>query len=178
MELKGSKTEKNLQAAFAGESQARNKYTFYAEVAGKSGYEQIKSLFEETARNEKAHAQLWFKLLHQNELNTISDLADAAAGEHYERVDMYPTFAKEAREEGFNKIAFLFEKVGEIEHRHEQRYLDLLENVKTGKVFKKDEDKTWICRNCGFIYEGKEAPKICPVCSVPQSFFEIHEDNY
>lgn len=178
MELKGSKTEKNLQASFAGESQARNKYTFYAEVAEKSGYEQIKALFEETARNEKAHAQLWFRLLHGDKLNTINDLADAAAGEHYERSDMYPTFAKEAREEGFNKIAFLFEKVGEIERHHEERYLALLENVKNDKVFKKDEKKTWVCRNCGFIYEGNEAPKVCPVCAVPQSFFEIREENY
>lgn len=179
MELKGSKTEKNLQAAFAGESQARNKYTYYASVAKKAGYEQIKAFFEETANNEKEHAKIWFKLLNGGELpNDINALKDAAAGEHYEWTEMYPTFAKEAREEGFDKIAFLFEKVAEIEKHHEERYLALLANVEKQKVFKKSDKKTWICRNCGFIVEAVEAPKVCPVCAHPQSFFELRNVNY
>ncbi len=179
MELKGSKTEKNLQAAFAGESQARNKYTYFASVAKKAGYEQIAAFFEETAGNEKEHAKIWFKLLNGGELpNNIESLKEAAAGEHYEWTEMYPTFAKEAREEGFTKIAFLFDKVAEIEKHHEERYNALLENVESGKAFKRPEKKTWICRNCGFIYEGEEAPKICPVCAHPQSFFEIKANNF
>ena len=179
MELKGSKTEKNLQAAFAGESQARNKYTYYASVAKKAGYEQIKAFFEETANNEKEHAKIWFKLLNGGELpNDINALKDAAAGEHYEWTEMYPTFAKEAREEGFDKIAFLFEKVAEIEKHHEERYLALLANVEKHEVFKKSDKKTWICRNCGFIVEAVEAPKVCPVCAHPQSFFELRNVNY
>lgn len=179
MELKGSKTEKNLQAAFAGESQARNKYTYYASVAKKAGYEQIKAFFEETANNEKEHAKIWFKLLNGGELpNDINALKDAAAGEHYEWTEMYPTFAKEAREEGFDKIAFLFEKVAEIEKHHEERYLALLANVEKQEVFKKSDKKIWICRNCGFIVEAVEAPKVCPVCAHPQSFFELRNVNY
>ena len=179
MELKGSKTEKNLQAAFAGESQARNKYTYYASVAKKAGYEQIKAFFEETANNEKEHAKIWFKLLNGGELpNDINALKDAAAGEHYEWTEMYPTFAKEAREEGFDKIAFLFEKVAEIEKHHEERYLALLANVEKQEVFKKSDKKPWICRNCGFIVEAVEAPKVCPVCAHPQSFFELRNVNY
>ena len=179
MELKGSKTEKNLQAAFAGESQARNKYTYYASVAKKAGYEQIKAFFEETANNEKEHAKIWFKLLNGGELpNDINALKDAAAGEHYEWTEMYPTFAKEAREEGFDKIAFLFEKVAEIEKHHEERYLALLANVEKQEVVKKSDKKTWICRNCGFIVEAVEAPKVCPVCAHPQSFFELRNVNY
>ena len=179
MELKGSKTEKNLQAAFAGESQARNKYTYYASVAKKAGYEQIKAFFEETANNEKEHAKIWFKLLNGGEMpNDINALKDAAAGEHYEWTEMYPTFAKEAREEGFDKIAFLLEKVAEIEKHHEERYLALLAKVEKQEVFKKSDKKTWICRNCGFIVEAVEAPKVCPVCAHPQSFFELRNVNY
>ena len=179
MEFKGSKTEKNLQAAFSGESQARNKYTYYASVAKKAGYEQIKAFFEETANNEKEHAKIWFKLLHGGEMpNDVDALKDAAAGEHYEWTEMYPTFAKEAREEGFDKIAFLFEKVAQIEKHHEERYLALLNNIESKKVFKRSEKKTWVCRNCGFIVEADEAPKICPVCAHPQAFFEIQATNY
>lgn len=179
MELKGSKTEQNLQAAFSGESQARNKYTYYASVAKKAGYEQIAAFFEETANNEKEHAKIWFKQLHNGELpDDIAALKDAAAGEHYEWTEMYPTFAKEAREEGFDTIAFLFEKVAEIEKHHEERYLALLNNVKKKTVFKKAEKKTWICRNCGFILESEEAPQKCPVCGHPQSFFELRNVNY
>ena len=179
MELKGSKTEKNLQAAFAGESQARNKYTYYASVAKKAGYEQIKAFFEETANNEKEHAKIWFKLLTGGEMpNDINALKDAAAGEHYEWTEMYPTFAKEAREEGFDKIAFLFEKVAEIEKHHEERYLALLANVEKQEVFKKSDKKTWICRNCGCIVEAVEAPKVCPGCAHPLSFFELRNVNY
>ena len=179
MELKGSKTEKNLQAAFAGESQARNKYTYYASVAKKAGYEQIKAFFEETANNEKEHAKIWFKLLNGGEMpNDINALKDAAAGEHYEWTEMYPTFAKEAREEGFDKIAFLFEKVAEIEKHHEERYRALLKNVETQEVFKKSEVKVWECRNCGHIVVGKKAPQLCPTCAHPQSFFEVRKENY
>ena len=179
MEFKGSKTEKNLQAAFSGESQARNKYTYYASVAKKAGYEQIKAFFEETANNEKEHAKIWFKLLHGGEMpNDVDALKDAAAGEHYEWTEMYPTFAKEAREEGFDKIAFLFEKVAQIEKHHEERYLALLNNIESKQVFKRSEKKAWVCRNCGFIVEADEAPKICPVCAHPQAFFEIQATNY
>ena len=179
MELKGSRTEANLMAAFAGESQARNKYTYYASKAKKDGFEQIAAIFEETALNEKEHAKLWFKLLHGGEIPTTMDnLQDAANGENYEWTDMYPEFAKIAKEEGFDRIAYLFDAVGKIEKEHEERYRKLLENVKDGLVFSKDGDKIWKCRNCGHICIGKEAPQVCPVCSHPQSFFEIKAENY
>ena len=179
MELKGSRTEANLMAAFAGESQARNKYTYYASKAKKDGYEQIAAIFEETALNEKEHAKIWFKLLHGGEVPTTMDnLADAANGENYEWTDMYPEFAKVAKEEGFDRIAYLFEAVGAIEKEHEERYKKLLENVKDGLVFSKDGDKIWKCRNCGHICIGKEAPQVCPVCNHPQSYFEVKADNY
>ncbi|MBP3708060.1 MAG: rubrerythrin family protein [Clostridia bacterium] len=179
MELKGSKTEANLMAAFAGESQARNKYTYYASKAKKEGYEQIAAIFTETADNEKEHAKMWFKLLHDGQVpTTIDNLKDAAAGENYEWTDMYAEFAKTAKEEGFNRIAYLFEEVGKIEKEHEERYLKLLENVEDGLVFSKDGDKIWKCRNCGHICIGKEAPAVCPVCEHPQSYFEIKAENY
>lgn len=178
MQLKGSKTEKNLEAAFAGESMARNKYTYYASKAKKDGYVQIANLFEETAANEKEHAKIWFKLLHDGIGSTDVNLQDAAAGENYEWTDMYPTFAKEAREEGFDFIADLFDKVAEIEKHHEERYKKLLENVEGGLVFSKDEDVIWQCINCGHICIGKKAPEICPVCAHPQSFFQVNPENY
>ena len=179
MELKGSKTEKNLMTAFAGESQARNKYTYYASKAKKDGYEQIASIFLETAENEKEHAKIWFKLLNGGEIpSTIQNLQDAANGENYEWTDMYDGFAKTAREEGFDKIAFLFEEVGKIEKEHEKRFLKLLENVKEGLVFSKDDERIWKCRNCGHIVIGKYAPEVCPVCGHPQSYFEIKAENY
>lgn len=179
MELKGSKTEKNLMTAFAGESQARNKYTYYASKAKKDGYEQIAAIFLETAENEKEHAKIWFKLLNGGEIpSTIQNLQDAANGENYEWTDMYDGFAKTAREEGFDKIAFLFEEVGKIEKEHEARYLRLLENVKEGLVFSKDDERIWKCRNCGHIVIGKYAPEVCPVCGHPQSYFEIKAENY
>ena len=177
-DLKGTKTEANLQTAFAGESMARNKYTYYASKAKKDGYVQIAELFEETAANEKEHAKLWFKLLHGGIGTTAENLKDAAAGENYEWTDMYAGFAKTAREEGFTKIAYLFEAVGEIEKEHEARYNKLLENVEDGLVFSRDGDKIWKCRNCGHICIGKEAPSVCPVCEHPQSFFEIKAENY
>ena len=178
MELKGSKTEANLLAAFAGESQARNKYTYYASKAKKEGYEQIAALFLETANNEKEHAKIWFKLLHDGIGDTASNLEDAAAGENYEWTDMYATFAKEAKEEGFDKIAYLFEAVGKIEKEHEARYLALLKNVKEGLVFSKEGDTIWQCSNCGHIVVGKKAPEICPVCSHPQAYFQVLAQNY
>lgn len=179
MNLKGTKTEANLQAAFAGESQARNKYTYYASKAKKEGYEQIAAIFEETAANEKEHAKMWFKLLHDNSIpDTITNLTDAAAGENYEWTDMYEQFAKEAREEGFDRIAYLFEAVGAIEKMHEARYKKLLENVQGGLVFSSEGDAIWECRNCGHIYIGKEAPKVCPVCAHPQSYFQKRAENY
>lgn len=179
MNLKGTKTEANLQAAFAGESQARNKYTYYASKARKEGYEQIASIFEETAANEKEHAKMWFKLLHDNSIpDTITNLTDAAAGENYEWTDMYEQFAKDAREEGFDRIAYLFEAVGAIEKTHEARYKKLLENVQDGLVFSSEGDAIWECRNCGHIYIGKEAPKVCPVCAHPQSYFQKRAENY
>ena len=179
MELKGSKTEQNLMTAFAGESQARNKYTYYASKAKKDGYEQIAAIFEETALNEKEHAKIWFKLLHDGEVpSTIENLKDAADGENYEWTDMYDGFAKTAEEEGFTKIAFLFREVGKIEKEHEERYRKLLENIEGGLVFSKDGDKIWKCRNCGHIVIGKEAPMVCPVCAHPQSYFEIKAENY
>ena len=177
MELKGSKTETNLMAAFAGESQARNKYTYYASKARKAGYVQIANLFEETAANETEHAKMWFKLIHGIG-TTEENLKDAAAGENYEWTDMYATFAKEAREEGFDHIAELFEGVAAIEKEHEERYLKLLENVEKGLVFSKDGDTIWKCGNCGHIHIGKEAPQVCPVCAHPQAYFEVKAENY
>ena len=179
MELKGSKTEANLMAAFAGESQARNKYTYFASKAKKEGYEQIAAIFLETAENEKEHAKMWFKLLNGGDISTTTEnLKAAAEGENYEWTDMYAGFAKTAKEEGFDKIAYLFEEVGKIEKEHEERYKKLLENVEDGLVFSKDGDKIWKCRNCGHICIGKEAPAVCPVCNHPQAFFEIKAENY
>ncbi len=179
MELKGSKTEKNLMTAFAGESEARNKYTYYASKAKKDGYQQIAAIFEETAANEKEHAKLWFKELHGGAVpDTLENLYDAAAGENYEWTDMYATFAKEAREEGFDRLAALFEGVAAIEKEHEERYRKLIENVENGLVFSKDGDKIWKCRNCGHIVVGKEAPEVCPVCAHPKAYFEIKAENY
>ena len=179
MELKGSKTEQNLMAAFAGESQARNKYTYYASKAKKEGYEQIAALFEETANNEKEHAKMWFKELHGGEVPTTAEnLLDAAEGENYEWTDMYAEFAKTAREEGFTRIALLFEGVAKIEKEHEERYRKLLENVNNEMVFSKDGEKVWVCRNCGHVHVGKDAPKACPVCAHPQAYFEVKADNY
>jgi len=177
--LKGTKTETNLMAAFAGESQARNKYTYYASKAKKEGYEQIAAFFEETAHNEMEHAKIWFKLLHGGEIpSTIPNLKDAAAGENYEWTDMYKNMAVDAREEGFDKIAILFEQVAAIEKDHEERYLKLLENIETGTVFSKKEKSVWICRNCGHIVDSANAPKICPVCDHPQAYFELRVVNY
>ena len=179
MELKGSKTEQNLLKAFSGESQARNKYTFYASKAKKDGYEQLAAIFEETANNEKEHAKLWFKELHNGQVpSTIENLEDAAAGENYEWTEMYKEFAAVAKEEGFTRIANLFEKVGEIEKEHEERYLTLLKNIKDDRVFKKDGDKIWVCRNCGYVYTGKNALEVCPVCAHPKSFMEVKAENY
>ena len=176
--LKGSKTEANLQTAFAGESMARNKYTYFASKARKDGYVQIAKIFEETANNEKEHAKIWFKLLNGGIDDTAANLKAAAEGENYEWTDMYATFAKEAREEGFDDIAFLFEKVGEIEKEHEARYLKLLANVEKGEVFAKSEKVVWQCSNCGYIHEGEKAPEVCPVCAHPKAFFQIHATNY
>ncbi|WP_353962981.1 rubrerythrin [Eubacterium sp.] len=178
MGLKGSKTEENLLAAFAGESEARNKYTYYASKARKEGYVQIANIFEETAANEKEHAKMWFKLLKGGIGTTAENLADAAAGENYEWTDMYATFAKEAREEGFDEIATLFEGVAAIEKEHEERYRKLLENVEKGLVFSKDGDTIWQCSNCGHICIGKQAPEVCPVCAHPQSYFQVKAENY
>ena len=179
MELKGSKTEKNLMDAFAGESQARNKYTYFASKAKKEGYEQIAAIFQETADNEKEHAKLWFKLLCGGDIpTTAQNLADAAAGENFEWTDKYDRMAKEAKEEGFDHIAFLFEEVGKIEKEHEARYKKLLENVQDGKVFEAGEIKIWKCRNCGHIVVGTKAPAVCPVCAHPQAYFEIKAENY
>ena len=180
MELKGSKTEANLMAAFAGESQARNKYTYFASKAKKEGYEQISSFFTETADNEKEHAKIWFKLLNGGDVPTTKENLKAAAdGENYEWTDMYKGFAKTAKEEGFDHIAYLFEEVAKIEKEHEGRYLKLLDNLDSDLVFKTKEEATvWICRNCGHVYVGKEAPKVCPVCNHPQSYFERRKENY
>ncbi|HIV22429.1 MAG TPA: rubrerythrin family protein [Candidatus Merdiplasma excrementigallinarum] len=177
-ELKGSKTEKNLMTAFAGESQARNKYTYYASKARKDGYVQIANIFEETANNEKEHAKMWFKLLNGGIGSTAENLRDAAAGENYEWTDMYASFAKEAREEGFEEIARQFEGVAAIEKEHEERYLKLLANVEGGLVFSRDEDMIWQCSNCGHVCVGKKAPEVCPVCAHPQSYFELKKANY
>lgn len=177
MDIKGTKTEQNLRDAFAGESQARNKYTYYASVAKKEGYEQISALFQETADNEKEHAKIWFKLL--NGIGTtVENLVDAAKGEHYEWTNMYKEFAKEAYAEGFDKIGKLFELVADIEKEHEERYNKLLENVNEGKVFKKESEKAWICRNCGHIHYGEEAPEGCKVCAHPKAYFEVKCNNY
>ena len=177
MELKGSKTEKNLMTAFAGESQARNKYTYFASVAKKEGYEQIAAIFEATANNEKEHAKMWFKEL--GELGTTAqNLLAAAEGENYEWTDMYDTFAKEAEEEGFKKIAAKFRMVAAIEKTHEERYRKLLNNVEMQQVFEKAEETIWECRNCGHLVMGKKAPEVCPVCVHPKSFFEVRKENY
>ncbi len=178
MELKGSKTEQNLLEAFAGESRARNLYTFYASKAKQDGYQQIAAIFEETAENEKEHAKIWFKILNDGMGGTLENLESGAAGENYEWTDMYPTFAKDAREEGFHEIAVLFEKVAEIEQEHEKRYKKLIENMKDGLVFSKDDDVIWQCMNCGHIVIGKKAPEICPVCAHPQSYFQVKAENY
>ncbi len=178
MELKGSRTEANLMAAFAGESQATNKYTYYASKAKKDGYNQIAAIFAETAANEKEHAKLWFKLLHGGMPSTLENLADAANGENYEWTDMYAEFAKVAREEGFDQIATLFEGVAAIEKEHEERYRKLIANIEGGLVFSRDGDVIWQCANCGHICVGKKAPEVCPVCAHPQSYFQIKAENY
>ena len=178
MNLKGTKTEANLRVAFAGESEARNKYTYYASKAKKDGYNQIAAIFEETAANEKEHAKLWFKLLHGGIGDTMANLADAAAGEMYEWTEMYATFAKEAREEGFDKIADLFDGVAAIEKEHEERYRKLLANIEGGLVFSRDGDMIWQCLNCGHIVVGKAAPEVCPVCAHPKAYFQIKAENY
>ena len=179
MDLKGSKTEQNLMAAFAGESQARNKYTYFASKARKEGYEQIAAIFEETANNEKEHAKIWFKLLEGGDIkSTVSNLKAAAEGENYEWTDMYASFAQTAQEEGFEHIAFLFEEVAKIEKEHEERYKKLLNNIEDELVFSSEGDAIWICRNCGHVVVGKSAPKVCPVCNHPQSYFERKANNY
>lgn len=179
MELKGSKTEQNLMTAFAGESQARNKYTYYASKAKKEGFEQIAEFFEITAGNEKEHAKLWFKLLHDGDIPTTTvNLADAADGENYEWTDMYAGFAQTAKEEGFDKIARMFEGVAAIEKEHEERYRKLLANIEEGKVFNREGKKAWVCRNCGHIHFGEKAPEVCPVCAHPKAYFELRCENY
>ncbi len=179
MELKGSKTEQNLMTAFAGESQARNKYTYFASKAKKEGYEQIAAIFEETANNEKEHAKMWFKELNGGDVpSTVDNLAAAAEGENYEWTDMYDGFAKVAEEEGFTAIAAKFRAVGEIEKHHEERYRKLLKNIEDKVVFSRDGDAIWVCRNCGHIVVGKNAPAVCPVCAHPQSYFELRAENY
>ena len=179
MELKGSKTEQNLMAAFAGESQARNKYTYFASKAKKEGYEQIAAIIEETAKNENEHAKMWFKELHGGEVpSTLENLLAAAEGENYEWTDMYAEFAKTAEDEGFTRIAYLFNEVAKIEKEHEERYRKLRENIENGVVFEKKEQTMWICRNCGHVHYGEKAPKVCPVCAHPQSYFEVRATNY
>lgn len=179
MSLKGTKTEKNLMEAFCGESKARNKYTYYAAKAKKEGFVQISKIFEETANNEKEHAKMWFKLLHGGEIaDTMTNLQDAAEGEYYEWTEMYANFAKEAEEEGFKDIAFLFRSVAEIEKHHDERYRKLLANVKEGKVFEKENSQCWECSNCGHIQEGAKAPELCSVCKHPKAFFFIKAYNY
>ena len=179
MTLKGTKTERNLWTAFAGESQARNKYTYYASQAKKDGFVQISKIFEETANNEKEHAKIWFKYLHEGKIpETIVNLKDAAEGENYEWTDMYATFAKEAREEGFTELAVLFEMVAKIEKEHEERYRKLLANIENGEVFKRAGENTWECSNCGHVYIGESAPQLCPVCKHPQSYFFLKAKNY
>ena len=177
--LKGTKTEKNLMEAFAGESQARNKYTFYASQAKKDGYEQIAAIFTETADNEKEHAKLWFKELHGGAVpKTLENLLDAAAGEHGEWTDMYKRMAEEAKAEGFDVLAKKFEGVAAIEKRHEERYKKLADLVKGGKVVKKSEKKMWICRNCGHVYVGDQAPEVCPVCNHPKAYFQLFNEEF
>lgn len=177
--LKGTKTEKNLEEAFAGESMARNKYTYFASKARKDGYQQIAAIIEETAGNEKEHAKLWFKYLNGGEISdTMTNLEEAAAGENYEWTNMYDRMAREAEEEGFPEIAFKMRGVAAIEKHHEERYRRLLENIREGIVSSRDGDRMWLCRNCGHIHFGKKAPEICPVCNHPQSFFEINPENY
>lgn len=178
MDLKGSRTEANLMSAFAGESMATNKYTYFSSKARKDGYEQIAAIFEETAGNEREHAKLWYKILHGGIGDTLENLGHAAEGENYEWTDMYDRFAREAKEEGFDAIAGLFEKVAAIEKQHEERYRKLIQNIEEGLVFSRDGDTIWICRNCGHVVIGKQAPQVCPVCGHPQSFFEIKADNY
>ena len=179
MELKGSKTEQNLMTAFAGESQARNKYTYFASKAKKEGYEQIAAIFLETADNEKEHAKMWFKELHGGSVpDTLTNLKDAASGENYEWTDMYKEFAEVAKEEGFTRIAKLFEEVGKIEKHHEERYLKLVGNIDDNLVFERGSEVVWICRNCGHVYVGEKAPMVCPVCQHPQSYMELKAENY
>ena len=179
MELKGTKTEKNLWEAFAGESQARNKYTFFASVAKKEGYEQLAAIFEETAANEKEHAKMWFKALHGGSIpDTMTCLEMAAGGEHDEWTEMYPRMAKEAREEGFEELAVMFENIGKVEAEHEKRYRELAKNVEDGTVFAKGGKLFWKCRNCGFIFKGAAAPEKCPACAHPKAYFEILADNF
>ena len=178
MNLKGTKTEANLMAAFAGESQARNKYTYFASKAKKDGYVQIAAIFEETAKNEMEHAKIWYKILHDGIGTTAENLLDAAMGENYEWTDMYATFAKEAKEEGFDKIAYLFEAVGRIEKEHENRYRKLLDRVNGEVVFSRDGEAIWQCSNCGHIHIGKKAPELCPVCEHPKAYFQVKAENY
>lgn len=179
MNLEGTKTFENLKTAFAGESQARNKYTYYASKAKKEGYEQIAEIFEETAGNEKEHAKLWFKYLNGGDIpTTIDNLKDAANGENYEWTSMYDEFAKTAKEEGFDELAYLFDAVGKIEKEHEERYLTLLSNVENNRVFEKEEEKIWICRNCGHVYRGSKALEVCPVCKHAKSYQEVRKENY
>ncbi len=176
--LKGSRTEANLMAAFAGESQARNKYTYYASKAKKEGYEQIAEIFTETANNEKEHAKIWFKLLHDGIADTLTNLKDAASGENYEWTEMYADFARVAKEEGFDHIAYLFESVGKIEKDHEERYNALVANIENDAVFKKETEQVWICANCGHVHVGTQAPEVCPVCAHPKAYFKILAKNY
>jgi rubrerythrin len=178
MNIKGTRTEANLMAAYAGESQARVKYEYYASQAKKDGYEQVAAYFAETSANEKEHAKIWFKLLHGGMPGTLANLPDGAAGEHYEWTDMYKRFAQEAREEGFEPIARLFDGVAAIEKEHEERYRKLLANIEGGLVFSREGDMIWICRNCGHIHVGKEAPDVCPVCAHPKAYFELRAANY
>ncbi len=179
MDIKGSKTEQNLMKAFAGESQARNKYTYFASKAKKDGYEQIAALFEETANNEKEHAKMWYKELHDGIIpDTVSNLKEAADGENYEWTDMYEEFAKTAEEEGFKALALKFRQVGAIEKHHEERFRQLLKNIDDEVVFSRDEECIWICRNCGHVVVGKKAPEVCPVCAHPKSYFELKANNY
>lgn len=178
MNLKGSRTEANLMSAFAGESMATNKYTYFASKAKKDGYQQIAAIFEETAGNEREHAKMWYKLLNDGIGSTLENLGHAAEGENYEWTDMYDKFAKEAREEGFEEIAKLFEGVAAVEKEHEERYRKLIANIEGGLVFSKDGDTIWQCRNCGHICVGKQAPEVCPVCAHPQSYFQVKAENY
>ena len=178
MELKGSKTEANLMTAFAGESQARNKYTYFASKARKDGYVQIANIFEETANNEKEHAKIWFKLLHEGIPQTEENLKDGIAGENFEWTQMYAEYAKTAKEEGFDEIAHKFTMVAEIEKSHEERYKKLHENIKEGKVFSRNEGAVWVCKNCGYIHTGETPPEVCPVCAHPKSYFMLRPTNY